>query len=50
MDKKAERKEARKRRDQERKRNRRDKETYGFTMDAIIGEEQTDKLRQVVRS
>ena len=50
MDKKAERKEARKRRDQERKRRRQAKEVNGFPVSALISEEKADKLRKVVRS
>jgi hypothetical protein len=43
--KKQQRREAKKQRDTERKKNRRNKETYGFTMDAI----EADKLRKSVK-
>lgn len=50
MDKKAERKEARKQRDQERKRKRQAKEVNGFPVSALISEDEADRLRQAVRS
>lgn len=43
------RKEARKQRDTERRQGRRNKETYGFTMDLLITPEDADKLRKAVR-
>lgn len=49
MDKKQQRREARKQRDNRRRQGRKNKESYGFTMDMLITPEEADKLRKVVR-
>jgi hypothetical protein len=49
MDVKQQRKETCKQRDQERRKNRRTKETNSFPMSAVISEEEADKLRKAVR-
>lgn len=46
LEKKQARKVASKQRDTERRRNRRNKESYGFTMDMIITPEDANKLRK----
>lgn len=46
LEKKQARKVASKQRDTDRRRNRRNKESYGFTMDIIITPEDANKLRK----